>query len=252
MARGMSRLGCLVSSPRVDAASKPAKDRKPKTTPRKTVDSGVPEGRLNTDQATPSPCGALWPASLPNTIAITMTIKATVMASAASSSRVPPRAGVMAIHQTSSIPIAPSRNPDQVGGFFQTPSALRKLEANRPPANASAKASGTARPTVVAVPCGLMLAAIDGAISAREMPMASQTLRLRRSLPCPVSVSVSVVLAAMSQAPPAASRAPPAAFYADPGSMTRAPVVIDHAPWLVADDAPAPSAAQDLIYIFPT
>jgi hypothetical protein len=34
----------------------------------------------------------------------------------------------------SSIPMAPSRNPDQVGGFFQTPSAFRKLEANRPPA----------------------------------------------------------------------------------------------------------------------
>ena len=47
------------------------------------------------------------------------------------------------------------------------------------PTKARAKATGTARPTVVAVPCGLMLAAIDGAIRAREMPIASQTLRLR-------------------------------------------------------------------------
>jgi len=47
---------------------------------------------------------------------------------------VPPRAGVMASHQTSTIPMAPSRNPDQVGGFFQIPSEFRKFEANRPPA----------------------------------------------------------------------------------------------------------------------
>ena len=76
----------------------------------------------------------MCPASLANTITITMTISSTVMASAASSRRVPPRAGVIARNQTSSIPMAPSRNPDQVGGFFQTPSAFRKLAANRPPA----------------------------------------------------------------------------------------------------------------------
>jgi hypothetical protein len=50
---------------------------------------------------------------------------------------------------------------------------------SRTPTKASANASGTARPMVPAVPCGLMLAAIDGAISASEMPMASQTLRFR-------------------------------------------------------------------------
>ena len=65
---------------------------------------------------------------------MTMTIRATVMPSAASSSLVPLRAGVIAIHQTSASPIAPSRKPDQAGGFFQIPSAFRKLEANRPPA----------------------------------------------------------------------------------------------------------------------
>ena len=130
----MSRLGCLVSSPRVAAASNPAKDRKPNTTPRNTVVSGVPDGSLKTDQSSPRPCGALWPASLANTMTMTMTISATVMPSAASSTRVPPRAGVIASHQTSSSPTAPSRNPDQVGGLFQIPSASRKFEANRPPA----------------------------------------------------------------------------------------------------------------------
>ena len=34
--------------------------------------------------------------------------------------------------------------------------------------------SGTARPTVSAPACGLMFAAIDGAISATEIPMAAQ------------------------------------------------------------------------------
>ena len=63
-----------------------------------------------------------------------MTISATVTASAASSSRVPPRAGVIASHQTTTMPSAPSRNPDQVGGLCQTPRWSRKLAANRPPA----------------------------------------------------------------------------------------------------------------------
>ena len=47
----------------------------------------------------------------------------------------------------------------------------------------SANASGTARPTLPAVPCGLMLAAIDGAIRASDSPMASQTDSSRRRVP---------------------------------------------------------------------
>ena len=43
--------------------------------------------------------------------------------------------------------------------------------------------SGTARPTVRALPCGLMFAAIDGAINASETPTASQMLSSLRSLP---------------------------------------------------------------------
>src|SRR4249920_1961158 len=51
-------------------------------------------------------------------------------------------------------------------------------EMRRTPTVAKTNASGTARPTRPTVPCGLMLAAIDGAISATEMPIASQIDRL--------------------------------------------------------------------------
>ena len=47
---------------------------------------------------------------------------------------------------------------------------------------ANRNASGTARPTAVAVPCGLMLMAIEGAIRATETPTADHTLRVRRSV----------------------------------------------------------------------
>src|SRR3954447_2077808 len=45
---------------------------------------------------------------------------------------------------------------------------------------ASRKASGVARPTSPALPCGLMLAAMLGAIRATEIPTACQTDRLGR------------------------------------------------------------------------
>src|SRR5215217_4622785 len=48
------------------------------------------------------------------------------------------------------------------------------------PIVASANASGTARPMVVAVPCGLMLAAIEGAMRASEIPTASHRCSSRR------------------------------------------------------------------------
>src|SRR6185312_8475854 len=48
------------------------------------------------------------------------------------------------------------------------------------PTVAKTNASGTARPTRPTVPCGLMFAAIDGAIRAIEMPTASQSERLPR------------------------------------------------------------------------
>src|SRR4051794_10043670 len=51
---------------------------------------------------------------------------------------------------------------------------------SRTPSVASRNASGTARPTVPAVACGLMLAAMEGAIRASDSPMASQTDSSRR------------------------------------------------------------------------
>jgi hypothetical protein len=53
------------------------------------------------------------------------------------------------------------------------------------PTVASAKVSGTARPTLPITPCGLMLAAIDGAIRATEMPTASQMFSSRRNTDVP-------------------------------------------------------------------
>src|SRR5947209_8290152 len=51
------------------------------------------------------------------------------------------------------------------------------------PTVAKTKASGTARPTRRTVPCGLMFAAIDGAIRAMDRPIASQIVRLPRRRP---------------------------------------------------------------------
>src|ERR687893_2061116 len=48
------------------------------------------------------------------------------------------------------------------------------------PTVASANASGTARPMVPAVPCGFMLAAIEGAMRASEIPTASHSRSSRR------------------------------------------------------------------------
>src|SRR5215204_1954975 len=59
--------------------------------------------------------------------------------------------------------------------------SLTKVQAiKRTPMVASANASGTARPMVLAVPCGLMLAAIEGAMRASEMPTASHRCSSRR------------------------------------------------------------------------
>src|ERR1700737_92159 len=50
--------------------------------------------------------------------------------------------------------------------------------------------SGMARPTAAIAPCGLMLIAIDGAMSPMDRPMTCHSLRLRRS---PVRSTDSVV-----------------------------------------------------------
>src|ERR1700759_3589615 len=58
MARGMSRVGLVVSSPKVEAASNPAKDRKPNTTARNRGEKLVPAGGANTLSVKWCPPGA--------------------------------------------------------------------------------------------------------------------------------------------------------------------------------------------------
>src|SRR5215218_9409701 len=71
------------------------------------------------------------------------------------------------------------------------------------PMVASANASGTARPTPVsAVPCGLMLAAMEGAMSANEIPTASHRCNSRRRC------GLSVALASAVTSPPSLGRNP--------------------------------------------
>src|SRR5215210_6915306 len=64
IARGMSRRGSCASSPSVAAASNPAKERDPKTTPRNTADAPVPLGTENTEKSRVLPLGAVPVASL--------------------------------------------------------------------------------------------------------------------------------------------------------------------------------------------
>src|SRR5919202_6419267 len=76
--------------------------------------------------------------------------------------------------------VAPT-NPYTLPAWLKRWVSRTKVQAmSRTPIVASANASGTARPTVLAVPCGLMLAAIEGAISASEIPTASHKCNSRR------------------------------------------------------------------------
>src|SRR5215208_4257243 len=76
--------------------------------------------------------------------------------------------------------VAPTK-PYTLPAWLKRWVSLTKVQAmSRTPMVASANARGTARPTLPAVPCGLMLAAIDGAIRASEMPTASHRCSSRR------------------------------------------------------------------------
>src|SRR5581483_2226609 len=121
MARGIERRGSRASSPRVAAASNPANDRNPNTTPRKTADASVPGATLNTDRSTVCPPGAIPPASLTSTITDTTRISVTVRPSIVSSARVPPRTGATASASTPSSAIAATANPAHGGWFGHTP-----------------------------------------------------------------------------------------------------------------------------------
>src|SRR3954469_15911097 len=89
----MSRRGCRASSPRVAAASNPAKERNPKTTPRNSAEVSVPGGTLNTDQVKVWPPGAVPASRRTSTIALITRISATVAPSTDSSTLVPPAGG---------------------------------------------------------------------------------------------------------------------------------------------------------------
>ena len=72
-------------------------------------------------------------------------------------------------------------------------------ETSRTPTVANTNASGTARPTRPTVPCGLMFAAIDGAISAIEMPTAADSERLPRRSPRVPSLDPSIAMGSPPQ-----------------------------------------------------
>src|SRR5215217_4371151 len=115
IARGMSRLGSCASSPRVAAASNPAKERKPKTTPRNTAEAPVPWGTVNTEKSTVLPLGAVPVISLNKMITLTMRMSATVVPSMTRRTRVPPRIFEAARAHTPASEIAPTTNGAQPG-----------------------------------------------------------------------------------------------------------------------------------------
>lgn len=132
----MSRFGSRVSSPRVAAASKPAKDRKPKTTPRNTADSSVPGATVNTLRSKVCPSGAEPDTSRTRMIAEMTRISATVTPSTVSSTLVPRRTGATVSSSARSSATAIRTNPAQSGGFGQTPISSRNAVPKMPNAEA--------------------------------------------------------------------------------------------------------------------
>src|SRR5207248_9756318 len=132
IARGMSLVGRAASSPSVDAASKPAKDRNPNTTPRNTAEVLVPGGTVNTLSVKCWPAGACPDTSRTSTTAVTSRINATVAPSTVSSTFVPRRAGVTVSSQASTSATAVRMNGAQVGGFGHTPTDCRNLVPKMP------------------------------------------------------------------------------------------------------------------------
>ena len=134
MARGMSRVGRRASSPRVAAASNPANDRKPNTTPRNTSLTGVPDDTENTLSVKVCPPGAFPASSRTSTTAVTTRISATVVPSTLSSTVAPRLAGMIASHRASSSATASSTNGAQVGGLCQMPTSCRNAVPKMPAA----------------------------------------------------------------------------------------------------------------------
>src|SRR5829696_8004655 len=134
IARGMSRRGSRASSPRVAAASNPAKERNPKTTPRKTADVPVPWGTVKTEKSRVFPFGAVPVASLTRMTTLTTRIKATVVDSMPSSTLVPSRMFEAASAHTPAKATAPTAYGAQSGWPVQTPRLSRKSAPKIPDA----------------------------------------------------------------------------------------------------------------------
>ncbi len=130
----MSRVGRLASSPRVAAASNPANDRKPNTTPRNSAEKLVPGVTWNTLQVKCSWPGAFPASSRTSTTAVTMRISATVVPSTVSSTLVPRLAGMTASSSTSASATESRTNGAQVGGCGQIPTACRNAVPKMPAA----------------------------------------------------------------------------------------------------------------------
>ena len=112
----MSRRGSRASSPSVAAASKPAKERNPNTTPRNTAEVPVPAGTENTEKSRVLPFGAVPVASLIRMTTLTMRMSPTVVPSMTRSTLVPSRMFEAASAHTPARAIAPtSKAPTPAG-----------------------------------------------------------------------------------------------------------------------------------------
>jgi hypothetical protein len=130
----MSRRGSCASSPSVAAASNPAKERNPNTTPRKSADVPVPPGTENTEKSRVLPFGAVPVASRIRITTLTMRMSATVVPSITRSTLVPPRMFDAASAHTPARARAPTTNAAHPGWFVQIPRASRKSAPKMPAA----------------------------------------------------------------------------------------------------------------------
>src|SRR5215212_4478601 len=134
IARGMTRRGSRASSPSVAAASNPAKERNPKTTPRKTAEAPVPWGTVKTEKSRVFPFGAVPVASLTKIMTLTIRITATVVASMTSSTLVPSRMFEAASAHTPAKASAPTAYGAHSGWSVQMPRLSRKSAPKIPDA----------------------------------------------------------------------------------------------------------------------
>src|SRR5215218_162599 len=134
IARGMSRRGSCAFSPSVAAASNPAEEMNPNTTPKNTADVPVPLGTENTEKSRVLPFGAVPAASLMRMMTLTIRMSATVVPSITRSTRVPSRMFEAASAHTPARAMAPTTNGAQPGWFVQMPRASRKSAPKMPAA----------------------------------------------------------------------------------------------------------------------